>query len=103
MVGRAAQARPVTALADAGIRAGSCSAPVKLGALRHVLVTAQQVLRSVVLKQMRGYSYEELAFHLSDSQSYRAFCRFELIGRELPDVVLLDVHLPGGGGHAVIT
>jgi len=27
----------------------------------------------------------------------------ELIGRELPDVVLLDVHLPGGGGHAVIT
>src|ERR1700723_2631082 len=27
----------------------------------------------------------------------------ELIGRTLPDVVLLDVHLPGGGGHAVIT
>ena len=26
----------------------------------------------------------------------------ELIGRELPDVVLLDVHLPGGGGQAVI-
>ena len=27
----------------------------------------------------------------------------ELIGRILPDVVLLDVHLPGGGGHAVIS
>src|SRR5271169_4157866 len=27
----------------------------------------------------------------------------ELIGQTLPDVVLLDVHLPGGGGHAVIT
>jgi DNA-binding NarL/FixJ family response regulator len=27
----------------------------------------------------------------------------ELIGQLLPDVVLLDVHLPGGGGHAVIT
>ena len=27
----------------------------------------------------------------------------ELIERVLPDVVLLDVHLPGGGGHAVIT
>jgi DNA-binding NarL/FixJ family response regulator len=27
----------------------------------------------------------------------------ELIERELPDVVLLDVHLPGGGGQAVIT
>jgi IS5 family transposase len=46
-------------------------------------LTAQQVLRSVVLKQMKGYTYEELAFHLSDSQSYRAFCRFELIGAPL--------------------
>ena len=27
----------------------------------------------------------------------------ELIQRALPDVVLLDVHLPGGGGQAVIT
>lgn len=27
----------------------------------------------------------------------------ELIGQLLPDVVLLDVHLPGGGGQAVIT
>ena len=27
----------------------------------------------------------------------------EVIDRVLPDVVLLDVHLPGGGGHAVIT
>jgi IS5 family transposase len=41
-------------------------------------LTAEQVLRVVVLKQMKGYSYEELAFHLSDSQSFRAFCRFGL-------------------------
>jgi RNA polymerase sigma factor (sigma-70 family) len=27
----------------------------------------------------------------------------EVIGQLLPDVVLLDVHLPGGGGQAVIT
>jgi DNA-binding NarL/FixJ family response regulator len=27
----------------------------------------------------------------------------EVIDQVLPDVVLLDVHLPGGGGHAVIT
>jgi DNA-binding NarL/FixJ family response regulator len=27
----------------------------------------------------------------------------DLIGERLPDVVLLDVHLPGGGGHAVLT
>jgi len=26
----------------------------------------------------------------------------EVIGREIPDVVLLDVHLPDGGGHDVI-
>ena len=26
----------------------------------------------------------------------------ELINERVPDVVLLDVHLPGGGGHAVI-
>ena len=26
----------------------------------------------------------------------------ELISERLPDVVLLDVHLPGGGGHAVL-
>lgn len=26
----------------------------------------------------------------------------ELIGERIPDVVLLDVHLPGGGGHAVV-
>jgi IS5 family transposase len=27
-----------------------------------------------VVKQANGFSYEELAFHLADSQSYRAFC-----------------------------
>ena len=26
----------------------------------------------------------------------------ELIGERVPDVVLLDVHLPGGGGQAVL-
>src|SRR5262249_26210242 len=46
-------------------------------------LTAQQVLRAVVLKQMKGYSYEELAFHLTDSQSYRAFCRFGVVGPAL--------------------
>jgi DNA-binding NarL/FixJ family response regulator len=31
-----------------------------------------------------------------------ATAAIELIGERLPDVVLLDVHLPGGGGHAVL-
>lgn len=38
-------------------------------------MTAEQVLRALIVKQMNGFSYELLAFHLSDSRSYRAFCR----------------------------
>jgi IS5 family transposase len=37
-------------------------------------ITGDQVLRALVIKQANGFSYEELAFHLADSQSYRAFC-----------------------------
>ena len=38
-------------------------------------MTAEQVLSVLVIKQMNSFSYEELAFHLADSRSYRAFCR----------------------------
>lgn len=38
-------------------------------------MTAEQVLRTAVIKQMNGFSYEELAFHLVDSSTYRSFCR----------------------------
>jgi len=41
-------------------------------------MTAEQVLRSAVLKQYRNLTYEELAFHLEDSQSFRAFSRMEM-------------------------
>jgi transposase, IS5 family len=34
-----------------------------------------QVLRALVLKQMHGFSYRALAFHLADSRTYRSFCR----------------------------
>ena len=37
-------------------------------------MSGEQVLRAFVIKQATGFSYEQLAFHLSDSQSYRAFC-----------------------------
>jgi IS5 family transposase len=36
---------------------------------------AERVLRAMVIKQMNGFSYDELAFHLADSSSYRWFCR----------------------------
>lgn len=39
-------------------------------------MSAEQVLRVLVIKQMNGYSYDELSFHLADSATYRAFCRF---------------------------
>lgn len=38
-------------------------------------MTAEQVVRSAVIKQMEVCSYEELAFHIVDSNSYRKFCR----------------------------
>jgi IS5 family transposase len=36
---------------------------------------AEAVLRCALLKQHRQLSYEELAFHLEDSASFRAFAR----------------------------
>lgn len=38
-------------------------------------MTAEQVLRAAIIKQTVGFSYEELAFHLIDSRTYRNFCR----------------------------
>lgn len=38
-------------------------------------MTAEAVLRCAMAKQMNSWSYEELAFHLSDSLLYRWFCR----------------------------
>jgi IS5 family transposase len=41
-------------------------------------MTAEQTLRSAILKQYRSLTYEELAFHLEDSQSFRAFARLNI-------------------------
>ena len=38
-------------------------------------MSAEQVLRAAIIKQLEGFSYEELAFHLLDSFCYRRFCR----------------------------
>jgi IS5 family transposase len=38
-------------------------------------MTAEQVIRAAIVKQMENFSYEDLAFHLIDSISYRSFCR----------------------------
>jgi len=39
-------------------------------------MTGDQVFRVLILKQLNGFSYEELAFHLVDSRTYRRFCCF---------------------------
>jgi IS5 family transposase len=41
-------------------------------------MTAEQVLRCAVLKQYRTLTYEELEFHLQDSQSFRAFAKLRM-------------------------
>ncbi len=38
-------------------------------------MSAEQVLRVLIVKQMTQCSYRKLAFHLADSQSYRSFCQ----------------------------
>lgn len=39
-------------------------------------LSAEQVLRAAIIKQMNGFSYEALAFHLADSRSFMRFCGF---------------------------
>lgn len=38
-------------------------------------LSAEQVLRALIIKQLNGFSYRELAFHLADSATYRKFCQ----------------------------
>ncbi len=38
-------------------------------------LSAEQVLRALIVKQLNGFSYRELAFHLADSVTYRRFCQ----------------------------
>jgi IS5 family transposase len=38
-------------------------------------LTGDQVLRIALARQLNGWTYAELAFHLADSASYRTFCR----------------------------
>jgi len=41
-------------------------------------MTAEQVLRCAILKQYRELTYEEMAFHLEDSDAFRNFARLEM-------------------------
>ncbi len=39
-------------------------------------MSAEQVLMALLIKQMNGFSYAVLAYHLADSRTYRAVCGF---------------------------
>ena len=41
-------------------------------------MSAEQVLRALVLKQITQYNYEWLAYHIDDSRCFRRFCRYGL-------------------------
>jgi len=55
-------------------------------------MSADQVLRVLLLKQMNEFSYEKLGFHLMDSMTYRTFCRFGIDG-DVPSVSTLKHNL----------
>jgi IS5 family transposase len=38
-------------------------------------MTAEQVLRAAIVKMLFSFTYQELAFHIIDSQSIRRFCQ----------------------------
>jgi IS5 family transposase len=44
-------------------------------------LTAEQTARLMVVRQLTGRTYAELAFHLADSASYRAFCRIGTLAK----------------------
>lgn len=42
-------------------------------------LTGEQTLRLLLVRQLTGWTYAELAFHLADSMTYRAFCRMSAL------------------------
>ena len=55
-------------------------------------MSSEQVLRTLIVKQLNGFSYEELAFHLEDSLTYRRFCRFGM-GQTIPKRSTLQANI----------
>lgn len=49
----------------------------KDGSAESLGLSGDQVLRALIVKQLNGFSYRELAFHLADSITYAKFCDLE--------------------------
>jgi len=53
-------------------------------------MTAEQVLRAALIKQMYDYTYRDLAFYFADSESIRRFMGLGLTGRTFKHAALQD-------------
>lgn len=60
-------------------------APAKSGANG---MTAEQILRAAIVKMLFGFTYQELAFHIVDSQSIRRFCQIGIADKGFKKSVL---------------
>src|SRR3990170_5074898 len=77
----AAELEKISAILSSNPRIGQLVAQDLLRGVKHPHtgargLTGDQVLRVAVVRQINRFSYEELAFHLADSVSYRSFCGF---------------------------
>lgn len=68
--------------------------------IRIVLVDDHALIRAGVRAELAGVAAPGELDVVGEAGSVED--AVDVIRRERPDVVLLDVHLPGGGGHAVI-
>lgn len=57
-------------------------------------MSAEQVLRAAILKQLGTWTYEELSFHLADSWTYRTFCGIGLLD-QAPSRATLQRNIKG--------
>jgi len=51
-------------------------------------MSAEQVLRAAIVKMLFGFTYQELAFHIVDSQSIRRFCQIGIADKGFKKSVL---------------
>lgn len=51
-------------------------------------MSAEQVIRAAIVKELFSFTYEELAFHLVDSKSIRRFCRIGIADKGFKKSVL---------------
>jgi hypothetical protein len=51
-------------------------------------ISAEQILRATVLLRLSGFTYQELDFHIVDSQSIRRFCRIGIADKGFKKSVL---------------